>query len=145
MIAPFLACYALVSAFYHLPPYVLPSIASVEGGRLGLVSANKDGSSDLGVMQINTLWIPPLAHYTRQSEATIRLRLLYEPCFNIATAGAIVRIYLNEVNGNLPQAIGNYHSHRPIANLSYRLKVLEAMMRPRLRRDTLESLHQRQR
>jgi len=90
---------------------------------------NRDGSADLGVMQINTLWITPLAQHTRQPESTIRQRLLHEPCFNIAAAGAIVRIYLNEAKGNLMQAIGSYHSHQPMRNYSYRLKVLEAAER----------------
>jgi soluble lytic murein transglycosylase-like protein len=98
----------------------------VEGGRPGLESPNKDGSADLGVMQINTLWIAPLARHTGQPESMIRRRLLHDPCFNIATAGAIVRIYLNRSNGNLMQAIGDYHSHTPVRNSSYRLKVLEA-------------------
>jgi hypothetical protein len=122
----FLACFALVSAFYQLPPNVLPSIAAVEGGRPRLEAPNKDGSADLGVMQINTLWIAPLAHHTRQPESAVRWRLLHEPCFNIATAGAIVRIYLNRANGNLMQAIGDYHSHTPVRHNAYRLKVLEA-------------------
>ena len=124
--ANYLACFALVSAFYQLPPHVLPSIAAVEGGRPGLAAVNKDGSADLGVMQINTLWIAPLARHTRQPESTVRRRLLDEPCFNIATAGAIMRIYLKEANGDLMRAIGNYHSHTPVRNSAYRLKVLEA-------------------
>lgn len=94
----------------------------MEGGRPGLAAANKDGSADLGVMQINTLWIAPLAQHTRQPESTIRRRLLNEPCFNIAAAGAIVRIYLNEAKGDLMQAIGNYHLQTPVRNHSYRLK-----------------------
>ena len=55
---------ALTAAVYHLPPRVLPAIQSVEGGRVGLVHVNRDGSEDLGVMQINTLWIGPLARRT---------------------------------------------------------------------------------
>jgi hypothetical protein len=74
MPAHYLACFALVSAFYHLPTHVLPSIQVVEGGRLGLAAANRDGSADLGIMQINTLWIAPLARYTGQPEITVRLR-----------------------------------------------------------------------
>lgn len=77
-------------------------------------------------MQINTLWVAPLARHTRQPESTILRRLLHEPCFNIAAAGAIVRIYLNEAKGDLQRAIGNYHSHTPMRHNSYRLKVLEA-------------------
>lgn len=126
MPAHYLACFALVSAFFHLPPQVLPSIQMVEGGRPGLAAANKDGSADLGVMQINTLWIAPLARYTRQPDSTIRHRLLEDPCFNIAAAGAIMRIYLNDEKGNLMRAIGSYHSHKPARNQLYQLKVVEA-------------------
>ena len=129
MPAHYLAYFALVSAFYHLPPHVLPSIQMVEGGRLGLAAANSDGSADLGVMQINTLWIAPLARYTRQPETAVRLRLLHDPCFNIAAAGAIMRIYLNDEGGDLMRAIGNYHSHKPGRNQRYQLKVLEASER----------------
>ena len=130
MSAHLLACFAFVSAFYHLPPRVLPSIQGVEGGRPGLVSANKDGSADLGVMQINSSWIAALSRHTRQPASAIRHRLLHEPCFNIAVAGAIMRIYLNEENGDLMRAIGDYHSHKPVRNQAYQLKVLAAAQRP---------------
>ena len=91
-------------------------------------------------MQINTLWVAPLAEQTRQSQSTIRRRLLSEPCFNIAAAGAIMRIYLNEAKGDLQRAIGNYHSHTPVRHNSYRLKVLEATGRlsAQLRREFIK-------
>lgn len=118
-----------VSAYYHLPPRVLPAIHAVEGGRVGLVSGNADGSADLGIMQINTRWIAPLARHTRQSESLVRQRLINEPCYNIAAAGAIMRIYLNEEGGNLLRAVGDYHSHTPARNQAYQVKVLEAAQR----------------
>lgn len=129
MPAQYLACIALVSSFYHLPPRVLPSIQAVEGGRVGLVAENTDGSADLGLMQINTRWITPLAQHTGQPEGRIRQRLTNEPCFNIAAAGAILRIYLNEERGNLMRAIGDYHSHTPAYNESYQVQVLTAAQR----------------
>jgi hypothetical protein len=124
--AAYLACFALVSVFYHLPAGVLPAIQKVEAGRPGLIAPNRNGSADLGIMQINTLWVAPLARYTRQPEEVVRYRLLHEPCFNIAAAGAILRIYLNDENGDLQRAIGDYHSHKPVLNRAYRLKVLDA-------------------
>jgi hypothetical protein len=129
MASPYLACIALVSAFYHLPPRVLTSIQTVEGGRPGMVSTNTDGSADLGIMQINTRWIAALATSTGLPEGVVRNRLINEPCFNIATAGAILRIYLNEERGNLLRAVGNYHSHTPWRNESYQTKVLVAAER----------------
>ena len=129
MAVPYLACMALVASLYDLPPRVLPSIQAVEGGRPGLASRNANGSEDLGVMQVNTLWLPALSRYTGLSQAEVRSRLVREPCFNIAAAGAILRTYLNEAGGDLMRAIGNYHSHTPLRHQSYRDKVMRSAAR----------------
>ena len=126
MPVPYLACMALVAHLYALPPRVLPAIHAVEGGAPGVVHRNRDGSSDLGVMQVNTLWVPALERYTRTGAATVRARLLSEPCYNIAAAGAIFRTYLNETHGDLMSAVGDYHSHTASLNLLYRGEVLRA-------------------
>jgi hypothetical protein len=126
MVIPFLACMALVASIYNLPPRVLPSIHAVEGGRPGRIRDNRDGSQDLGVMQINSLWIHPLALYTMTPGAEVRVRLINDPCYNIAAAGAILRTYLLEDHGNLMQAIGDYHSHTRALNFSYRSEVTQA-------------------
>jgi Transglycosylase SLT domain len=116
----------LVAKLYALPPRVLPSIQMVEGGRPGTVSLNTDGSADLGVMQINTRWIPALTVYTRLPPVVVRARLINEPCFNIAAAGAIMRTYLNETHNDLMSAIGDYHSHTAPLNQRYQLQVWRA-------------------
>jgi hypothetical protein len=126
MAVPFIACMALTAAVYHLPPRVLPSIQAVEGGRPGVVHVNSDGSEDLGVMQINQLWIGPLARRTGLPDMIVHDRLLSDPCFNIAAAGLIMRTFLNETKGDLMRAVGNYHSHTPILNFNYQAKVLDA-------------------
>lgn len=123
MAVPYFACMALVAQLYSLPPRVLPSIQKVEGGGPGIVSHNANGSSDLGVMQINTLWLPILARYAKLSPAEVRNRLLHQPCFNIAAAGLIMRTYLDETQGDLMLAIGHYHSHTPLLNQGYQEKV----------------------
>ncbi len=129
MSVPFLACMATVAAFYHLPPRALPAIQQVEGGTLGSVSRNTDGSEDLGVMQVNTVWLKPLSVRARLPEAEVRRRLIEDACFNIAAAGAILRIYLDEEHGDLMRAVGDYHSHTPARNAAYQAKVLAAASR----------------
>jgi hypothetical protein len=129
MAVPYLACMALVASIYHLPPRVLPSIQLVEGGKVGEVSHNVDGSDDYGVMQVNTLWLPALSTFTGLSRDAVRARLIAWPCFNIAAAGAIVRTYLNETHGDLMLAIGNYHSHTPVLNQAYQAKVMKSATR----------------
>lgn len=129
MAIPYLACMALVASIYHLPPRVLPSIARVEGGTNGSVHHNVNGSDDLGVMQVNTLWLPALSRYTRLPTSLVRARLTSQPCFNIAAAGAILRTYLAQDDGHLMQAIGDYHSHTAPLNQAYRIKVVAAARR----------------
>jgi hypothetical protein len=126
MSVPFLACMAAAAAFYHLPPRVLPSIQAVEGGKVGAVRINTNGSADLGLMQVNTIWVQPLAGYAHIDREAVVDRLLNDPCFNIAASAAIVRVYLTEAHGNLMAAIGYYHSHTPGLSAAYREKVVAA-------------------
>ncbi len=123
---PYLACMTLVASLYHLPPRVLPAIQGVEGGRPGIAHRNADGTLDLGVMQINTRWLEPLQRYTHSPGAVVFRRLLDEPCYNIAAAGAIMRTYVDAAHGDLMRAVGDYHSHTLELNLAYRLQVMHA-------------------
>lgn len=129
MPVPFLACMALAAQIYSLPPRVLPAIQAVEGGAPGLVHPNTDGSEDLGIMQINTLWIPRLVAYAKLDHATVRNRLLHHACFNIAAAALIMRTYLDEAHGDLLRAVGYYHSHTPALHSAYKTKVLSSATR----------------
>jgi hypothetical protein len=126
MAVPFLACMVAAAAWYHLPPRVLPSIQAVEGGRPGLISHNTDGSDDFGPMQVNSRWTPDIARLARQPEPVVRMRLINDPCFNIAAAGAIMRADLDEAHGNLLVAVGWYHSRTPEQGSAYRDRVLNA-------------------
>ena len=124
MVVPYLACMLATAQVYRLPPRVLPSIQAVEGGRPGTLHVNADGSADLGVMQINTRWIAPIARYLRWQPGQVAARLTNDPCFNIAASGLILRGYLNEARGDLMTAVGYYHSHTMPLSLVYRAKVV---------------------
>lgn len=126
MSVPFLACMAAAAAFYHLPPRVLPSIQAVEGGKVGLARINANGSADLGPMQVNTIWVKPLADFAHMSREAVIEHLLNDPCFNIAAAAAVMRVYLTEAHGSLMVAIGYYHSHTPTLSAAYQDKVVAA-------------------
>ena len=126
MAIPYLACMVAVAAWNRLPPRVLPSIQAVEGGQVGMVHPDADGSEDLGLMQVNTRWIVPLARYTGQSEQVIRERLIGDACFNIAAAGAILVTNLAQEHGDLMRAVGDYHSQDPVLNEQYQQSVMAA-------------------
>ncbi|OYV37942.1 MAG: lytic transglycosylase [Rhodospirillales bacterium 20-64-7] len=116
---PYLHCMLVVAATAALPPRVLPVIQKIEGGAVGVVHQNGNGSQDLGVMQVNTLWLPVLAARAGISERETRRRLTEDACFNIAAAALILREYLSQEDGALLPAIGDYHSHTPALNRAY--------------------------
>jgi soluble lytic murein transglycosylase-like protein len=109
----------VVAATTGLPPRVLPVIQAIEGGSAGTVRPDTNGTEDLGLMQVNTIWIPALALRAGFSETETRRRLIEDPCFNIAAAAFILRGYLVETHGALLPAIGDYHSHTPALNTAY--------------------------
>lgn len=125
---PFLACMLAVAHLYALPPSALPAIQAVEGGAPGVVRHDRNGTDDLGVMQVNTFWVKPIAQASGLSPLAVWSRLIGDPCFNITAAGAILRIYLNETHDQM-RAIGDYHSHTPVLNRRYRQEVLAAARR----------------
>ncbi len=109
----------VVASTVGLPPRVLPVLQAIEGGRAGLVRPDTNGTADLGVMQVNTLWIPALAARSGLTVAETRRRMIEQPCFNIAAAALIIRTYLAETGGALLPAIGDYHSHSRGLNAAY--------------------------
>ncbi|KAA5612781.1 lytic transglycosylase domain-containing protein [Rhodovastum atsumiense] len=129
MSIPYLACMLTVSTAFGLPPRVLPAIQAVEGGKPGMESVNKNDSKDLGVMQINTLWVPVFSAKIGMKPEEIYKNLVEKPCFNIAIAGAIMKIYIDEAKGDIIKAIGYYHSHTPALSAQYQLRVARAAAR----------------
>ncbi|MFT8719647.1 lytic transglycosylase domain-containing protein [Acetobacter sp.] len=124
MPAPLLACMLAAAIRYDIPPRVLPAIWEIERGANGMVRRNKDGSSDLGLMQINTRWIQPIAELTRMPEVQAAARLVSDGCFNVAASAMVLRTYLNETHGDLMKAVGDYHSHTAGLNEAYQKKVI---------------------
>lgn len=116
---PYLKCMLAVAATLGLPPRVLPVLQSIEGGSPGMITPDRNGTDDLGVMQVNTIWVPALAARAGFSPARTERALIDDPCFNIAASALILRSYLAETHGALLPAVGDYHSHTPALNNAY--------------------------
>ena len=98
---------------------MLPVIHAIEGGSVGTIHQDANGTADLGLMQVNTIWIPALAARARLTPQETETRLVNDACFNIAASALILRTYLAETNNALLPAIGDYHSHTPALNTAY--------------------------
>lgn len=84
-----------------------------------MVRPDSNGTQDLGVMQVNTIWVPALASRAGLSQDETKARMIADPCFNIAAAALILRSYLAQENGDLLSAVGDYHSHTPALKTAY--------------------------
>ncbi|MEO8964322.1 MAG: lytic transglycosylase domain-containing protein [Gammaproteobacteria bacterium] len=106
-------CIIQAEAIYHVPVVLILSVMRQENGRNGQAVKNKNGSYDLGVMQINTRWLPALSRYGYTQED-----LQYDPCKNVM-AGTWILANNIATSNMLWAGIGNYHSHTPQYNASY--------------------------
>lgn len=115
-------CVEQVAEVYQLPVELLQAIHTVEGGRPGTMAGpNRNGTYDLGPMQINTIWLPTL----REMGIT-RNHLLDDPCTNIAVGAWIYRQALNR-HGDYETAAAAYNAGSNLrAGRGYARKVMSA-------------------
>jgi hypothetical protein len=99
-----------------------------EGGWLGAEITNRDGSHDLGPLQINSRWIPRLAALTRRPEASVRYWLKLDACFNVDAARWIFLSGL-AANGDYWRAVGAYHSPTPGRGRRYAASIASHLRR----------------
>lgn len=120
------ACLMLASQTYSVPPAVLVGIYKAEGGKVGQEVSNSNGSSDLGPMQINTIWLPDLSERWGVSQATARKWVRDDACTNVGVAAWILKGHLEETQ-SLSQAIAHYHSRTPHHGKRYKTKVISIL------------------
>jgi Transglycosylase SLT domain len=118
------ACIAIAARAYQLPPIYLYAILAAERGHVGQAVENKNGSSDLGPFQINTQWGPALGRYWGVSNAEALARIRDDGCANAIAAAAVLKGFVNESNGDMPTALGFFHSHSINLAQVYREHVL---------------------
>ena len=80
-----------------------------EGGWIGAAVPNRNGSHDLGPLQINSWWVPKIAETLDRSPQEVRHWLRYDPCFN-ANAARWIFVTALASTGNFWKAVGVYHS-----------------------------------
>jgi len=132
-------CLWAASAQYEVPYALALAIRQTEDGIQGVVNRNRNGSYDIGPMQINSTWLPVLRRYgigTRE--------LIDNGCVN-AVAGVWILARSLQSGGFLgrqgldaamhnPEGfwrkVGNYNSRIPRYNSKYRQKVYRHLLKP---------------
>ena len=128
-------CFHQAGLRYHVAPSLLRAIALVESGLDPQArNHNRNGSRDIGLMQINTRWLPDLEAYGIEEEDLWR-----DPCLNIHVGAWILAQEVQRF-GYGWEAVGAYHagpSDNPSARrrrTRYALRVHRALADPAVAR-----------
>jgi len=122
-VAPWNTCFDAAARHYRLHPALLRAIARQESGmNPRAIGKNTNGTLDLGLMQINTSWLPKLAR------AGISRERLMDPCTNIIVGAWVLHDAVSR-HGLSWKAVGVYHSPTPWRQRDYALKVARHLLR----------------
>lgn len=109
---PSVACVARASQHYRIPVPVTLALMKTEGGKPGSFIRNTNRTYDMGVMQVNTLWVDVYAKKFGVNKQAFITRAVLDGCFSVFLGLDILR---NQVDreGSLEKGIAAYHSRTP--------------------------------
>ena len=114
---PAKACWDEAAARYRVNSALLYAIAQTESGLNPLaVGRNPNGSRDIGLMQVNSAWLPKLAEYG------ISERDLFQPCTSIHVGAWLLARNIYRY-GYTWEAVGAYNAVTPSKRSAYIRKV----------------------
>lgn len=108
-----LYCINQAAIEFNIPSKLIIAVLDVEQGKVGKVSKNKNGTYDIGPMQVNSTWLSELKRYGISEE-----ELLNDPCVNVRVGAWLLAKAIAEEN-SLLKGIGDYHSHTAWRNNQY--------------------------
>lgn len=114
-------CIDDAAAFQHVNVSLMRGIAQVESGmRPDRINTNSNGTTDIGLMQINSSWLPVLAR------EGIGEQSLLDPCTNAYVGAWILSENIRQFGPNW-NAVGAYNAASPDKRLTYARKVYDAV------------------
>ena len=117
------ACFEEAASHYQVPSVLLKAISRVESaGNPSALNRNKDGSFDIGHMQINSRWLPKPSHFGISHDQ------LWDPCTNTLVGAWILAQNVQRI-GYSWSAVGAYNAASPVMRDRYARKISDAMKR----------------
>ncbi len=121
------ACWEQAAERYSVSPELLYAIARTESGLdPQAVGLNRNGSRDIGLMQINSAWLPKLTTHG------IAERDLFDPCTSIHVGAWILAGNVQRL-GYTWEAIGAYNATNPTLRRAYAERVYRQVAATRAR------------
>ncbi len=103
------ACVFSAAQTYNVPPAIILSIISAEGGVVGQRVRVAANTYDLGLLRINSSWIPALSKLWVVNQNTALHMLREDACINIGVGAWILHSVLAQ-GGSLQNEISHYHT-----------------------------------
>ena len=117
------ACFEEAASRYQVPSVLLKAISRVESaGNPSALNRNKDGSFDIGHMQINSRWLPKLSYFGISRDQ------LWDPCTNTHVGAWILAQNVQRI-GYSWNAVGAYNAASPDKRDRYARKISDALKR----------------
>lgn len=113
-------CVQQAASVHGVPEALILAVLETEGGRPGLARRNRDGSHDLGPMQVNTRWV--------RREGLNARDLRDHGCYNLHVGAAILARELRAAP-DLATGVGNYHSRTPRHHRRYQRSIVRSLKR----------------
>lgn len=114
-------CFDIAANHYQIPSNLLKAIARTETGMNPTsVGVNKNRTYDIGLMQINSSWLPKL------NRVGITQKDLIDPCNNIQIGAWILAGNIKRYGFGI-KAIGAYNATTPKLQQKYADKVMRNM------------------
>lgn len=95
---------------YAVPLAIVEAVAEQEGGAPGVVAENGNGTVDVGVMQINSVWFEPENPVDLTARGITFERVRDEACTNIAVGVWILAQFHERMNHDWGRAIAAYNA-----------------------------------
>lgn len=114
-------CLFSAAKYQNVPVELLAAIAKIESNfNPKAVNYNENGSRDIGLMQINSFWLPVIQKYG------VTEKMLFDPCVN-AHVGAWILAQEIARFGMTAEAIGAYNAG-PNGNKNTKIKYARKVM-----------------
>lgn len=132
-------CFEQAADYYQLPKVLLRAIAYHESRlKPNAVNTNTSGSKDIGLMQVNEMWLPELA------KQGIQRADLFDGCVNTFAGAWILAQNLHRSKGDVWKAVGAYNAgwRETPARRARKAKYVHAVQRivARMQNESLASL-----
>lgn len=116
------SCALAAARRYHVHEQLFLAVLATEGGRVGQIVRNRNGSYDMGPAQINSIHLPELARL-----GITRDQVINDGCLNLQIGAWILARALDGQSPSNPgefwRRVGNYNSATPTHNVTYQAKV----------------------